>query len=386
MEDSIIRLVCVVAVGWGITFGLRCLPFALFAGRGREIPAWVDKLGAIVSPVIIAGLVVYSYSGLAWRTAWPYLAGALTVGLQLALRNGLVSIVSGTALYMTLLALAGCASQPPLDLDSRNPSVSVGTDGVRLGDRRTSPEEVVSILRKADIPKDRVVHIHLDGDVRDLTEARRLMSFLCAAGYSRPVLVTGRHKYGETRYVEISVKSDGVWVGAEKVPPGRVPELLADRKAPKNELVNVFLEDPDREQLAQDVKRLVKSAGYRYVDIVSKHYADSRVFRMTREGLMYGPRPIDVEDAPALLAEDGAGKRDRFRIFVDPDCTDREHLLVVKRLLSLLAANGCKNVEKMWTPVASKNEGSAPAQRATPAPSAARSGSSGKIRYKRADE
>ena len=388
MEDSIIRLVCVVAVGWGITFGLRCLPFALFAGRGRDIPEWVDKLGAIVSPVIIAGLVVYSYSGLAWRTAWPYLAGALTVGLQLALRNGLVSIVSGTALYMALLAFAGCASQQTLDLDARSPSVSVGVDGVRLGDRRTSPEEVVSMLRKADIPKDRVVHIHLDGDVRDLSEARRLMSLLCASGYSRPVLVTARHNYGESRYVEISVKADGVWVGSEKTPPERVPSILEARKASKTELVNVFLEDPGRERLAEEVKRIVKGAGFRYVDIVSKHYADSRVFRMTKEGLMYGPRLIDVEDAPALLAEDGAGKRDRFRIFVDPDCTDREQLKVVKRLLDLLARNGCKNVEKMWTPAASKTEGSATSSssRGSSATASPRPGSSGKIRYKRADE
>ena len=386
MDDgSMVRLVCVVAVGWGVTFALRCLPFLLFAGKDREIPGWVDRFGAIASPVIIAGLVVYSYSGLAWRTAWPYVAGALTVGLQLVLRNGLVSIVSGTVLYMALLAFAGCATQRTVDLDSRNPSVSVSSEGVRFGGRLTRPEEVVEILKDCDIPKDRVIHIHLEPDVRDLAEARRLMSHLCAAGYSRPVLVTARHNWGEARYVEIAVR-----VGSEKVPPERVPAMLDARKAPRNELVNVFLEDPARERLAEEVKRCVKGAGYRYVDIVSKHYADSRVFRMTREGLMYGPRPIDVEDALALLADDGAGKKDRYRIFVDPDCGDRERLLVVKRLLDLLKKSGCTNVEKMWTPAAAPAGSQTSQDAARPAPrgrtASPRGGAPGKIRYKRADE
>ena len=38
-----------------------------------------------------------------WRTASPYLAAALTVGLQIWRRNPLLSIVAGTAVYMALL-------------------------------------------------------------------------------------------------------------------------------------------------------------------------------------------------------------------------------------------------------------------------------------------
>jgi branched-subunit amino acid transport protein AzlD len=38
-----------------------------------------------------------------WRTAAPYLAAALTVGLQVWRRNPLLSIIAGTVAYMALL-------------------------------------------------------------------------------------------------------------------------------------------------------------------------------------------------------------------------------------------------------------------------------------------
>ena len=104
MTDEIIYMLSVVAACFVVNYGLRALPFLLFAGRDRELPQWVERFGSFLSPVIIAVLVVYSYSGLEWKTAWPYLAGAATVGLQLWKRNPLASIVAGTALYMALLA------------------------------------------------------------------------------------------------------------------------------------------------------------------------------------------------------------------------------------------------------------------------------------------
>ncbi len=102
MTDEIAYMLCVVAACFAVNYGLRALPFLLFAGRDRELPQWVERFGSFLSPVIIAVLVVYSYSGLEWRTAWPYLAGAVTVGLQLWKRNPLASIVAGTILYMAL--------------------------------------------------------------------------------------------------------------------------------------------------------------------------------------------------------------------------------------------------------------------------------------------
>lgn len=182
----------VVAVGFAVNYGLRALPFLLFAGRDRALPKWVERFGAFVSPVIIAGLIVYSYSGLAWKSVYPYLAGALTVALQVWKRNPLVSIIAGTVAYMALLC-CGCASQPPIVLDAANPSIRMSVQGVRLGDRLVRPEAVAEILEDADIPHDRAVHILLDPDVKDLKPARTLMGCLSRAGYTRPVLVTRRH-------------------------------------------------------------------------------------------------------------------------------------------------------------------------------------------------
>ena len=102
--ERFVYLLAMVATGWAITFGLRALPFLVFAGRSKPIPAWIERLGVFISPIIIGGLIIYSYSGLEWRHAAPYLAGALTVALQLWKKNSLVSIIAGTALYMWLIA------------------------------------------------------------------------------------------------------------------------------------------------------------------------------------------------------------------------------------------------------------------------------------------
>ena len=110
--ETIIYLLGIVATAWAVTFALRALPFVIFAGRRRPLPRWVERFGDLVSPVIIAGLIVYSYSGMEWWTAWPYLAGALTVGLQLWKGNALASIIAGTALYMSLLAFGAPPPSP----------------------------------------------------------------------------------------------------------------------------------------------------------------------------------------------------------------------------------------------------------------------------------
>ena len=182
----------VVAVGFAINYGLRALPFLLFAGKDRELPRWVEKFGAFVSPVIIAGLIVYSYSGLEWKTVYPYLAGVLTIGLQVWKRNPLVSIVAGTVLYMVLLN-CGCASSRTLELDAQHPAVRMSVHGVIFGNQVVQPQEVPEILEDYDIPHDRVIHILLDPDVKDLRPARTVMGYLSKAGYTRPVLVTKRH-------------------------------------------------------------------------------------------------------------------------------------------------------------------------------------------------
>ena len=105
MQEEILYMIGIVAAGFVVNFGLRALPFILFGGKGRTIPAWIDRVSGFISPVIIAALIVYSFAGLAWRTPWPYIAGAMAVALQLWKRNPLLSIIAGTVIFMLLLNL-----------------------------------------------------------------------------------------------------------------------------------------------------------------------------------------------------------------------------------------------------------------------------------------
>ena len=105
MGDEILYMMGIVAAGFVVNFGLRALPFILFGGKDRTIPACIDRVSGFISPVIIAALVVYSFAGLAWRTPWPYAAGVVVIGLQLWKRNPLLSIIAGTVIYMLLLNL-----------------------------------------------------------------------------------------------------------------------------------------------------------------------------------------------------------------------------------------------------------------------------------------
>lgn len=193
MKEEIVYMLGIVGVGFLVNYALRALPFLLFSGSSRELPGWVDCLGKVISPVIIAALIVYSYSGLTWRTPWPYLAGALAVGLQLWKRNPLASIVSATVLYMVLVSCCGCASRPPLEFDSEETPLCVSTQGYLCGDRLVTPQEAVEILRDYEVPRERTICIRLDPEVKDLRPARMLMSVLARAGYRRPVLVTEQH-------------------------------------------------------------------------------------------------------------------------------------------------------------------------------------------------
>ena len=193
MADEIVYMLGIVGVGFAVNYLLRALPFLLFAGRHRELPKAVERFGAFISPVIIGCLIVYSYSGAAWRTPWPYLAGAVTVALQVWRKNPLVSIVAGTAVYMLLGNCCGCASRPPLEFDGEEPPFRVSQQGYLCGDRFVTAQEAVEVLRDYEVPTDRTICIRIDPDVRDLKPARYLMSVLSRSGYRRPVLVTKQH-------------------------------------------------------------------------------------------------------------------------------------------------------------------------------------------------
>jgi branched-subunit amino acid transport protein AzlD len=197
MLERCLYLIAVVLVAWAVTFGLRALPFLLFAGRDRDLPPWVERLGNIISPIIIAGLIIYSYTGLEWRTVYPYIAGALTVGLQLWRHNPLLSILAGTILYMCLLS-CGCTTTRTFELDAAHPAVRVSTTGIYFGEERVEPYEVVEALEDSEVPHTRTIHILIDAEAaRNLADAQFLMATLAKAGYTRPVLVTKRHAESE---------------------------------------------------------------------------------------------------------------------------------------------------------------------------------------------
>lgn len=194
MESETTYMIGVVAAGAAVTFAMRALPFLLFAGRGGALPPWVERFGAAASPVIIAALVVYSYSGLAWLTPWPYLAGAFTVALHLWRRNALASILAGTALYMALLT-AGCASAPvgELSFDAEHPLFRVSDSGFMFNGKYADPKEAANLLERHGIPKDATIHVSVDPGY---SNERALWVFqhnvLNRAGYSRVIFVHPR--------------------------------------------------------------------------------------------------------------------------------------------------------------------------------------------------
>ena len=98
-------------------------------------------------------------------------------------------------LLMVSLCLAGtgCVSRRSIQFDAQNPAVRVSVTGIKFGDDYVKAAEVPEILDGYDVPRNRVIHIFLDKEVKDLREARFLMAMLARAGYTRSVLVTKRH-------------------------------------------------------------------------------------------------------------------------------------------------------------------------------------------------
>ena len=87
-----------------VTILLRCLPFLLFR---KETPPYLSYLGTVLPPAIIGMLVVYCLKDVdptAAPFALPEAAAALCVVLvQVWRRSAVLSILSGTAVYMLLL-------------------------------------------------------------------------------------------------------------------------------------------------------------------------------------------------------------------------------------------------------------------------------------------
>lgn len=191
MKSEIFYMLGVVGVVFAVNFLLRAFPFIVFGGQGKRLPQWVAKVSDFISPVIIGCLLIYAFSSMQWKSAGFYAAVVAVTALHLWRRNALLSIVTGTLIYMCLLN-CGCTTRT-IGLDSENTSISVSVEGVRFDGRPVRPAQVPELLKEYGIDNRRVIHIFLEREVKNLSEARLLMACLAKAGYTRPVLVTKRH-------------------------------------------------------------------------------------------------------------------------------------------------------------------------------------------------
>lgn len=84
----------------------RFLPFFIFR---KETPAYISYLGKVLPPAIIGMLVIYclkDISILVHPFGIPELTAiACVAGVQIRKRNSLISILSGTAVYMVLVQM-----------------------------------------------------------------------------------------------------------------------------------------------------------------------------------------------------------------------------------------------------------------------------------------
>ncbi len=87
-----------------ITMALRFLPFLVF---GKKTPAYVSYLGKVLPHAIIGLLVIYCLKDVSF-TAHPFgipelVAAAFVAVIQAWKRNPVMSILSGTVIYMILI-------------------------------------------------------------------------------------------------------------------------------------------------------------------------------------------------------------------------------------------------------------------------------------------
>lgn len=101
-------IACAILVGAAVSFAMRALPFAVFSGS-RTMPAWLDALGQMLPPAVMAVLIVYCYKDVpaaVIENGLPKLIAGVLVALSyLWKHNTFVSIFVGTASYMLLLRL-----------------------------------------------------------------------------------------------------------------------------------------------------------------------------------------------------------------------------------------------------------------------------------------
>ncbi len=96
-------LIAVMAI---VTILLRFLPFLLFK---KQTPKYVSYLGRVLPPAIIGMLVIYCLKDVSPSLS-PFglpelIAAACVAGMQIWKRSALISILSGTVVYMALVQM-----------------------------------------------------------------------------------------------------------------------------------------------------------------------------------------------------------------------------------------------------------------------------------------
>lgn len=100
--QSLIIILVIAAV----TFFTRALPFLIFYGQG-ETPQYIVYIGKVLHPAVIGMLIIYCVKNVSILKI-PYgMPEAISIIAVAALhvwkRNNLISILSGTVLYMFLI-------------------------------------------------------------------------------------------------------------------------------------------------------------------------------------------------------------------------------------------------------------------------------------------
>lgn len=100
------KVMAAILVMAAVTAAVRFLPFMVF-GEGRKTPKAVEYLGSVLPYAIMGLLVVFCLKDTNFQSAGGFLpqliASAVVIVSYVLKRNTLLSIISGTALYMLLV-------------------------------------------------------------------------------------------------------------------------------------------------------------------------------------------------------------------------------------------------------------------------------------------
>lgn len=95
-----------IAIMAAVTILIRFIPFIIFSGN-RKTPAFIAYLGKVLPYSIMGMLVVYCLKGTNFQSLQgfvPAVVASLVVVLSYVWkRNTLISIISGTVVYMILI-------------------------------------------------------------------------------------------------------------------------------------------------------------------------------------------------------------------------------------------------------------------------------------------